>query len=58
MATTEPFEEFLLDRLRDPEVAAQYLKQVLTDGDDAEKERALNNIARALRVAPPVKEAA
>ncbi|MCX6594460.1 MAG: hypothetical protein NTZ56_23340 [Acidobacteria bacterium] len=58
MVTTEPFEDFLLVRLRDPEVAAQYLKQVLTDGDDAEKERALRNIAQAQGVTPPAKEAA
>lgn len=47
MASTRAFDEVLLEDLRSPEFAAEYLKQVLEGGDRLEIERALRYIAEA-----------
>jgi DNA-binding phage protein len=58
MASTRAFEDVLLEDLRDPDFAAEYLKQVLAGGDRQEIERALRYIAEAQGIGVPVPGAA
>ena len=44
------------EQLKEPEDAAEYLSQVLADGDDAELLRALGHIARARGIAKVAEE--
>ena len=46
----------IAEQLKEPEDAAEYLSQVLADGDDAELLRALGHIARARGIAKVAEE--
>ena len=46
----------IAEQLKEPEDAAEYLSQVLADGDDAELLRALGHIARARGMAKVAEE--
>lgn len=46
---TVPHEDWLLERLRDPELAAEYLNAALAEGDQAAFMLALRDVAKARR---------
>ena len=46
---TADFNEFLSERLQDPQVAAAYLNDFLEEGDEADILTALEDIAKARR---------
>ncbi len=49
----EPQDEWLVEQLRDPELAVAYLKAALSEGSHAGFMLALRNVERARRAAHP-----
>lgn len=48
---TESYQDYLLERLQDPEEAAAYLNAVIEENDDRVFSLALQNVAEAQRMA-------